>query len=105
MSVMIANEPQPTGQAPVQTNGALPVRAIRHVAPERDFVELEGLHVRVRDLARALSGRIRERPLVSLAAAVGVGFLVGGALTFRAGRIALTAAARRIAREMLKQVL
>jgi hypothetical protein len=49
--------------------------------------------------------RIRERPLTSLAVAVGVGFLVGGALSFRAGRLALAAAARRVAEEVFRQVL
>jgi hypothetical protein len=60
---------------------------------------------RALELARALYTRIRERPLTSLAVAVGVGFLVGGALSFRAGRLALVAAARRVAQEVLKQVL
>jgi hypothetical protein len=60
---------------------------------------------RAAELARALYGRIRERPLTSLAVAVGVGFLVGGALSFRAGRLALAAAARRVAQEVFKQVL
>jgi hypothetical protein len=59
----------------------------------------------VRDLARALAGRIRQRPHASLAAAIAVGFLEGGALTFRAGRMALAAAARHVARGLLKQVL
>jgi hypothetical protein len=54
---------------------------------------------------RALRVRILERPLTSLAVAVGVGFLVGGALSFRAGRFALVAAARRVAQEVLKQVI
>jgi hypothetical protein len=60
---------------------------------------------RAAELARALYRRIRERPLTSLAVAVGVGFLVGGALSFRAGRFALVAAARRVAQEVFKQVL
>jgi hypothetical protein len=34
-----------------------------------------------------------------------VGIVVGGALSFRAGRIALAAAARHVAHEVLKQVL
>ena len=60
------------------------------------------LGARAAELARALYARIRERPLTSLAVAVGVGFLVGGALSFRAGRFALVAAARRVAQEVFK---
>jgi hypothetical protein len=70
-----------------------------------DLARLEGPAARVAELARALAWRVRERPVATLAVAVGVGFLVGGALTFRAGRIALAVAARRVAREVLKQVL
>jgi hypothetical protein len=72
----------------------------RHEAIEREEPAL-----RVIELARALSGRIRKRPLTSLGVALGVGFLIGGALTFRAGRIALAVVVRRVAREVLKQVL
>jgi hypothetical protein len=43
--------------------------------------------------------------LTSVAAAIGVGFVVGGALSFRGGRIALAAVGRHVAREFLKQVL
>jgi hypothetical protein len=70
-----------------------------------DLAALEGPVARVEELARALAWRVRERPMATLAVAMGVGFLVGGALTFRAGRIALAVAARRVAREVLKQVL
>jgi hypothetical protein len=98
-------EHRPTGHEVAQPSWAPRVRAIRRVGHEPDRVELEGPHVRVKDLARALADRIRQRPLASLAAAIGVGFLVGGALTFRAGRIALAAAARHVARVVLKQVL
>jgi hypothetical protein len=57
------------------------------------------------ELARAIAARIRQKPLSSVAVAVGIGFAVGGALTFRAGRLALAAAARHVARELLKQIL
>jgi len=40
--------------------------------------------------------------MASLALALGAGFVVGGAFCFRAGRIVLAAAARHIARELLK---
>jgi ElaB/YqjD/DUF883 family membrane-anchored ribosome-binding protein len=65
----------------------------------------EGPGARVSELARAIGRRIRERPMTSLAVAIGVGFVVGGALSFRAGRIAFAAAARHVTREVLKQVL
>ncbi|HXN33840.1 MAG TPA: hypothetical protein VN894_18350 [Polyangiaceae bacterium] len=66
---------------------------------------LEGPAVRAGNLARAMIGRIRRRPIASLAVAAGLGFVIGGALSFRGGRIALGAAARHVAREVLKQVL
>jgi H+/gluconate symporter-like permease len=59
----------------------------------------------MREIAEAIVRRIRARPLTSLAAAIGVGFVVGGALSFRAGRVVLAAAVRNVARELLKQVL
>ena len=76
--------------------------------PERPHLRsivVQGPAERFGELARALARRVRERPMVSVAAAIGVGFLVGGALSFRAGRIALGVAARRVAREVLKQLL
>jgi hypothetical protein len=69
------------------------------------LAEIEGPSARVRELARAIVRRIRRRPIASIAAAVGVGVVVGGALSFRAGRYAILAAARHVARELLKQVL
>ncbi len=66
---------------------------------------LKGPVSRAGGLTRAVMQRIRRRPLASLAVAVGAGFVVGGALSFRAGRIALRAAARHVAREVLKQLL
>jgi ElaB/YqjD/DUF883 family membrane-anchored ribosome-binding protein len=85
------------------------LRALRPVRPNaheaREVADLEGPAARVSALARATARRIRARPLASFAIAVGIGFVVGGALSFRAGRIALAAAARHVARELLKQVL
>ena len=60
---------------------------------------------RVEELVHLLTRRIRERPVASLAVALGVGFLVGGGLSFRFGRMALAIVARRAARGVLKQVL
>jgi hypothetical protein len=81
------------------------VRPVRRVTEGRDIAELEGPAARIGSLAQAVAGRIRARPLASIAFAIGIGFAVGGALSFRAGRVALAAAARHIARELLKQVL
>jgi hypothetical protein len=76
------------------------------VAPSREGPAL-GRHPgeRLWQLAVSLGSRIRRRPLASLAVAVGVGFVVGGALSSRAGRIALAAAARHWAHQLLKRVL
>lgn len=68
-------------------------------------VDVQGPAARILELVRAVGRRIERRPLTALVAAVGVGFIVGGALSFRAGRIALAAAARHLAREVSKQVL
>jgi hypothetical protein len=57
------------------------------------------------EIAQAVMANIRRRPLASILFAVGVGFVVGGALSFRAGRLALAAAARHLGRELLKQTL
>ena len=65
----------------------------------------EGQEARILELVEALGRRIRRRPLAALAAGVGLGFVIGGALSFRAGRILLAAGARHAARELLKQLL
>jgi ElaB/YqjD/DUF883 family membrane-anchored ribosome-binding protein len=79
------------------------LRADGRAVPERDA--LDGPGERIADLAAAVARSIRSRPMHSIAVALGVGFVVGGALSFRAGRIVLGAAARHVAREFLKQVL
>jgi hypothetical protein len=66
---------------------------------------LEGQQARVLELIAAVVRRIRRRPLVALAVGVGMGFAIGGALSFRAGRLLLAAGARRAARELLKQLV
>jgi hypothetical protein len=57
------------------------------------------------EIGRSLLRRVRQRPLAAVVAAVGVGFVIGGALSFRAGRVALGTVGRQVARELLKQVL
>jgi hypothetical protein len=82
-----------------------PVRSLRRVPKGRDLAEIEGPAARVGALAQAAARRIRSQPLASAVWAFGIGFVVGGALSFRAGRIALAVAVRHVARELLKQVL
>jgi len=104
MSVVGAFAPEPQGPQTRQARTE-PSRALRRPGPGNELAELEGPAARIGELAQALVRRIRDRPLAALGVALGVGFLVGGALSFRAGRIALAAAARRVGREVLKQVL
>ena len=80
-------------------------RRTRARLPSVADLALEGPAARMGNLSRAVLQRICRRPLASLAVAIGIGFTVGGALSFRAGRVALAVAARHVAREVLKQVL
>jgi hypothetical protein len=66
---------------------------------------VEQQQARVLELIAAVARRIRRRPLAALAVGVGVGFVIGGALSFRAGRLLLAAGARQVARELLKQLI
>jgi ElaB/YqjD/DUF883 family membrane-anchored ribosome-binding protein len=56
---------------------------------------------RLTDARRAIEESFRERPAFGLAVALGVGFVIGGALSSRAGRWALGVGARHALREML----
>lgn len=66
---------------------------------------LEQQQGRVLELVAAVARRIRRRPLAALAVGVGIGFVIGGALSSRAGRLLLAAGARQVARELLKQLI
>jgi hypothetical protein len=66
---------------------------------------LEGQETRILELTLAMARRIRRRPLAALAVGAAAGFVIGGALSFRVGRILLAAGARHVARELLKQLL
>jgi hypothetical protein len=66
---------------------------------------LEGQEARILELAFAMARRIRRRPLAALAVGAAAGFVIGGALSFRVGRVLLAAGARHVARELLKQLL
>jgi hypothetical protein len=65
----------------------------------------EGHDPRIRELIDAVGRGIRRRPLAAVVLGVGIGFVIGGALSFRAGRILLAAGARGAARGLLKQLL
>ncbi len=56
-------------------------------------------------LGRAVGRAIRARPLAAITLAAGLGFLVGGVLSFRAGRFVLFSGGRHVARELLKQLI
>ncbi len=61
--------------------------------------------LRVLSILDAVARRIRNQPLAAIAVAIGAGFVLGGALSFRAGRVLVTAGARHLSRELLKQLL
>lgn len=59
---------------------------------------------RASELLDAVVSRIRRQPYVSVAVAGWIGFVLGGALSFRAGRVVLAAATRHMGRELFKRV-
>jgi hypothetical protein len=80
-------------------------RALRRLPQTSRVERLDGPDARLAEVVRAVCERIVSRPLTSAVLAVSVGFVIGGALSFRAGRLALAAAGRHVLRELLKQVL
>jgi hypothetical protein len=64
-----------------------------------------GTLARASELLDAVVARIRRQPYASMAIAGGAGFVLGGALSFRAGRVVLAAATRHVGRELFRQVL
>jgi hypothetical protein len=67
--------------------------------------DVSGALARASELLDAVVARIRRQPYASMAVAGGVGFVIGGALSFRAGRVVLGAATRHVGRELFKQVV
>jgi hypothetical protein len=61
--------------------------------------------LRVAELIGAFRRRIAVRPLTSTLLALGAGFVLGGALSFRAGRMALAIVGRHAMQEVLKELL
>jgi hypothetical protein len=96
---------------PVRPSDRAPAGAARSVALQRakhrpvPLGVFGGPEARVLELVAELGRRIRRRPLTALAVAAGAGFIVGGALTFKAGRLLLAAGVRHVTRELLKQLL
>jgi hypothetical protein len=66
---------------------------------------LEVQETKVLELVEAIERNIRRRPFIALACGVGAGFVIGGALSSRVGRLLLATGARHAARELLKQLL
>jgi hypothetical protein len=101
---MTTTAPAPSVAAPaappMDRRGAMP----REPAPSPALV-LDGRASPLWAIARAVKRRVHERPLTAVAAAVAVGLIVGGGLSFRMGRLLLAAASRHVVREVLKQVL
>jgi hypothetical protein len=64
-----------------------------------------GAKPRIADLLDAAVRFARARPYPAIAAALVAGFVVGGALSFRAGRVLLAAGGRQLGQELLKQLL
>jgi hypothetical protein len=77
-------------------------RRLRRLPPS---LGLEVQETKVLELLDAIERNIRRRPLTALACGIGAGFVIGGALSSRAGRLLLAAGARHAARELLKQLL
>jgi hypothetical protein len=82
--------------------GSERTRAIQKV-PRR--IPLPAADTRVAEVMAGVARRISAQPFESMVIALGVGFTLGGALSFRAGRLALRVAMRHVGRELLKQLL
>jgi hypothetical protein len=77
-------------------------RRLRHLPAS---LGLEVQETKVLELVEAIERNIRRRPLTALVCGIGGGFVIGGALSSRVGRLMLATGARHVARELLKQLL
>lgn len=103
---MTTTAPAPSAASPRTRSYAAPGPAARTVRePARPSFELDGPVAPLRAIVRAVTQRVHERPLTAVAAAVALGVIVGGGLSFRLGRLLLASASRHVVREVLKQVL
>jgi len=100
---MNAAAPTPPPSPPSSPSSASPSSP---PTPSLSFAELaEGPRARVGDLIAAVVRFARARPYSAIVAAMAVGFVVGGALSFRGGRMLLAAGARQAGQDLLKQLL
>jgi hypothetical protein len=67
--------------------------------------DAEGPKARLADLVDAVVRFARARPFSAVGAAIVAGFVVGGALSFRGGRVLLAAGMRQAGQQLLKQLL
>jgi hypothetical protein len=92
------------GAAPASRSKGRPVAA-RSRPRTSSALRGERPDARLVALLEAVARRIRRQPLAALAVAIGAGFMLGGALSSRTGRAVVSAAARHLGRELLKQLL
>lgn len=92
----------PDAFTPPPTGRRAGTRRLRRLPPS---LGLEVQETKVLELVDAIERNIRRRPLTAIACGIGAGFVIGGALSSRAGRLLLAAGARHAARELLKQLL
>jgi hypothetical protein len=80
-------------------------RVLRRVPPAPISASVAAPDLRITELIALLRRRIAARPVSSTLLAVGAGFVLGGALSFRVGRTALGVVGRQMARELLKELI
>ncbi len=78
------------------------VQRVRRIPAAFGF---SGPEARILELLEVIGRRIRRRPLSAIALTAAAGFVLGGAMSFRAGRLLVAAGVRHVTRELLKQVL
>jgi hypothetical protein len=70
-------------------------------AKERVGVEIERLKAAGRNLGRQLEAQVRERPLVALGAAAGIGFVAGALVGSRLGQLAIALGIGYVAKNLV----
>jgi hypothetical protein len=75
--------------------GSVPSGRARYEDPTEHFVRIASV------FARSIS----RKPLLAMTAALAVGFVIGGGMSTRAGRLALGAAGRHVIRELLRNAI
>jgi hypothetical protein len=80
-------------------------KALRRLPEHTPGAPIVPPDLRAAELLGALRRRIAARPMTATLIGLSAGFVLGGALSFRAGRMALGVAGRHFLRELLKEVL